>query len=178
MQASETTMWPSSRLSEARVGRVHEVAHAPGREDRVIRADADRARGQGERREHEEARVVGRMDVHDVELPRGEEAPQLSRPERQHGVQCLRAVAVERQGHAHAHELDAVGRDHALVPVGGARRVGQAAGHDRHLVTAGGEVHGLPVDVLGDAAELRVVVVRENADAHVPGSAQSARPAS
>ena len=63
-------------------------------------------------------------------------------------------------------------------PVGGARSVGQAAGHDRHLVTARGEVHGLPVNVLGDAPELRVVVVRENADAHVPGSAQSARSAS
>ena len=72
-------------------------------------------------------------------------------PERQHGVQRLRAVAVERQRHPHVHELDAVGREHALVAVGGARGVGQAAGHDRHLVPARREVHGLPVDVLGDA---------------------------
>ena len=99
-------------------------------------------------------------------------------PERQHGVEGLRAVAVERQRHAHAHELDAVGLDHALVHVRRARSVGQAAGQDRHLVTACSEVRGLPVNVLGDAPELRVVVVRENADAHVPGAAQSARSAS
>ena len=147
-------------------GRVHEVAQAPGREHGVVGADADGALGEDERREHEEARVVGRVDVHDVELPRGQEAPQLQRPAGEHGVQRLRAVAVERQRQAHVHELDAVGREHALVPVGGARGVRHAPGEDRHLVAARGQVHGLPVDVLGDAPELRVVVVREDADAH------------
>ena len=97
--------------------------------------------------------------MHDVELARGQEAPQLARPEREHRVQRLRAVAVERQRQAHVHELDAVGGEHALVAVRGARRVGHAAGQDRHLVTARGQVGGLPVDMLRDAPELGVVVV-------------------
>ena len=124
------------------------------------------AGGQREGREHEEARVVGRVDVHDVELTRGEEAAQLARAEREHRVQRLRAVAVERHRQAHVHELDAVGGEHALVAIGGARGMGHAAGQDRHLVAARGEVDGLPVDVLGDAPELGVVVVGEDADAH------------
>ena len=141
-------------------GGVHEVAHAARREDRVVRADADRARGQHERREHEEARVVGRVDVHDVELPLGEEAPQLPAAERDHGVQRLRAVAVERHRDAHVHELDAVvRRARARRRSAVARRVQQAPGQDRHLVPARSEAPGLPVDVLGDAPELRVVVV-------------------
>ena len=64
------------------------------------------------------------------------------------------------------------------LPIRGARDVGQPPGHDRHVVTASGEVHGLSVDMLRDAPELGVEVVREDADAHVPGCAQSARPAS
>ena len=159
-------------------GRVHEIAYAPGGEDGVIRADTDRARGQHERGEHEEARVVGRVDVDDVELPGGEEATQLARTEREHCVQRLGAVAVERQRGSHVHELDVVGGDHAIVAVGGARDVGEPPGHDRHLVASSGEVHRLAVDVLRDAPELGVVVVRENADAHVPGCDQSAKPAS
>ena len=150
MQTSETTMWPSSRLSEAARGRVHEIAHPAGGEDGVIRADADRARGQHERGEHEKARVVGRVDVDDVELPSGEEAAQLSRTERENRVQRLGAVAVERQRCSHAYELDVVRGDHPIVPIGRARDVGQPPGHDRHLVAASREVHGLPVDMLRD----------------------------
>ena len=122
--------------------------------------------GEGERREHEEARVVGRVDVHDVERARRQEAPQLQRPAGEHGVQRLGAVAVERERQAHVHELDAVGGEHALVAVGGAGRVRHAPGEDGHLVAARGQVHGLPVNVLGDPAELGVVVVGEDADAH------------
>ena len=77
--------------SDGARGRVHEVAHAPGREDRVVGADADRPVGQHERREHEEARVVGRVDVHDVELPRGEEPPQL--PRARAGARCAASAS-------------------------------------------------------------------------------------
>ena len=99
-----------------------------------------------------------------------EESPQLAASRSgKHRVQRLGAVAVERQREAHVHELDAVGREHALAAVGGARRVRHAARHDRHLVPAGGQVDRLPVDVLGDAPELRVVIVREDADAHARG---------
>ena len=84
-------------------------------------------------------------------------------------MQRLGAVAVERQGKAHVHEFDAVGREHALAAVGGARRMGHAPRQDRHLVTARGQVDGLPVDVLRDTPELGVVVVREDADSHARG---------
>ena len=154
-------------------GRVHQVAHAARREHGVVRADADGALGEDERREHEEARVVRRVDVHDVELPRAQEPPQLHRPAGEDGVQRLGAVAVERQREAHVHELDAVGREHALAAVGGARGVRHAPRHDRDLVPARGEVDRLPVDVLGDAPELRVVIVREDADAQARASGQS-----
>ena len=49
-------------------GGVHEIAQPAGREHGVIRPDPDCALGEDERCEHEEARVVGRVDVHDVEL--------------------------------------------------------------------------------------------------------------
>ena len=112
----------------------------------------------------------------DVELPRGEEAPQLASAARQHGVQRLRAVAEERHGQAHANQLDLVVGKHACVAVGGApRRLRHATGDDRHLMPSAGEVESLPVDVLGDPAQLRVVVVRQDADAQ--GRRQS-KPAS
>ena len=173
MHASETTMCPCSRLRDARVGRVHQVADAARREHGVVRADADGALGEDERREHEEARVVRRVDVDDVELPRAQEPPQLHRPAGEDRVQCLGAVAVERQREAHVHELDAVGREHALAAVGGARGMRHAPRHDRDLVPARGEVDRLAVDVLGDSPELRVVIVREDADAQARASRQS-----
>ena len=91
----DVTVQPAQRGPR---GRVHEVAQAPGREDRVVRADADRPLREHERREHEEARVVGRVDVHDVELPRGEESPQLQRgragtPCAASASRCRRAAA-------------------------------------------------------------------------------------
>ena len=75
MQASETTMWPCSRLREARVGACTRSRTRPGVKTEWYVPTPIGPRGQDERREHEEARVVGRVDVHDVELPRGEEAP-------------------------------------------------------------------------------------------------------
>ena len=54
-------------------GRADEVAHAPRREDGVVGADADGVGRQCERGEHERARVVGGMHVHDVEAASLEE---------------------------------------------------------------------------------------------------------
>jgi len=56
----------------------------------------------------------------------------------------------------------------AVRLVGHGLVVQQAAGHDRDLVPAPGQVPGLAVHVLGDAAELREVVVRHDRDAHAP----------
>ena len=53
-----------------------EIAHQSGREDRVVGADADRVGGQHGGDEHERARVVGRVHVHDIEASLREEPPQ------------------------------------------------------------------------------------------------------
>ncbi len=52
--------------------------------------------------------------------------------------------------------------------VGYRRRAEEIARDDRHLVAAGAQVGRLPVHVLGDPAELRVVVVRQDGDTHGP----------
>src|SRR5439155_11907164 len=46
------------------------------------------------------------------------------------------------------------------------RRDEQLGGHERHLVAAVGKLRRLAVGMLRDPAELRVVVVADDADAH------------
>ena len=82
MHASETTTCPCSRLSDARVGACTRSRMRPGVKTEWYVPTPTVPCGQRERREHEEARVVRRVDVHDVELPRAQEAPQLPRPDR------------------------------------------------------------------------------------------------
>ena len=147
-------------------GGADEVAHAPRREDGVVGADSDRVGRQTERGEHERARVVGRMDVHHVEAAPLEEPAEAARAGRKDGVEGLRAVAVERHGHAHVHHLEGIVRQHARVPVGRRGRPKQPAGQDRDLVATRREAQRLTMHVLGDPAELRVVVVGCDADAH------------
>ena len=142
------------------------VEAGPAREHRVVGADADRALRHHERRERREARVVRRVDVHDVEPAAAEEDAQRLPQERRDRVQRLRVVAVHRQREAGADDLERLVALRALVAVDDRRRVQQAAGDDRHLVAAGCELGRLAVHVLGDAPELRVVVVRDDRDAH------------
>ena len=63
-------------------------------------------------------------------------------------------------------DLERLLAERALVAVDDRRGVQQPPRDDRHLVPARGELRRLPVHVFGDAAELRIVVVRDDRDAH------------
>ena len=86
----------------------------------------------------------------------------------------LRGVAVERHADAHADDLEALVGDRPGV------RVGDAGGWSRWPVTTvtswprALELAGLSVDVLGDAAEHRVVVIGDDGDPHAEARASIA----
>ena len=78
----------------------------------------------------------------------------------------LRGVAVERDADAHAHDVEALVDDRPRVLVGDRRRAQQMPGDDGHLMAAPGELPRLSVDVLGNAAKHRVVVIGDDGDPH------------
>ena len=104
--------------------------------------------------------------MHDVDVQALEQPAQLQDEAGRHGVDRLRGVAVERHADTHAHDLEALVDDRPGVRVGDRRRVQQMPGDDGHLVTAPGELPGLSVDVFGDAAKHRVVVIGDDGDPH------------
>ena len=71
-----------------------------------------------------------------------------------------------RQREAGADDLERLLALRALVAVDDGRGVQQPTRDDGHLVPARGQLRRLAVHVFGDAAELRVVVVRDDRDAH------------
>ena len=107
----------------------HVEQHA-GREHRVVGRDADRAVGDRERGDRAHARVVGRVQVHDVDVEALEEPSQLQDEPRGHRVDRLRGVAVERDADAQADDLEALvgdaaarrGRRSAACAAGGPSR--------------------------------------------------------
>ena len=147
-------------------------ASAQAHEDRVVRADADHTVGERERGEHRRSsgcRARGCARRRTMRERRGSAAAAASRA----GSPCAASASRcgrERQCHPPmCTGADAVGREHALVAVGGFSRVRHPAGQDRHLVPARRQVDCLAVNVLRDAPELGVVIVREDADAHARG---------
>ena len=136
------------------------------REDRVVGGDADGALRDGQGRDRAHARVVGRVQVHDVDVEPLEEPLQLQHESGRHGVDGLRGVAVERHADAEAHDLEPFVDDRPGVLVGDRRRAQEMPCHDRHLVAAPCELARLTVDVLGDAAKHRVVVIGDDGDPH------------
>ena len=71
-----------------------------------------------------------------------------------------------REREAGVDDLERLLAQRALVAVDDRRGVQQPSRDDGHLMPACGELRRLPVHVFGDAAELRVVVVRDDRDAH------------
>ena len=119
-----------------------------------------------ERCERREARVVRRVHVHHVELATPEEDAHRLPQERRDRVQRLRVVAVHGQREPGVDDLERLVAQRPLVAVDDRGGVQQPPRDDGHLMPAGGELRRLAVHVFGDAAELRVVVVRDDRDAH------------
>ena len=107
-------------------------------EDGVIRGDSDGAAWNGERGDRAHARVVGSVQMHDVDVQALEQPAQLQDEAGRHGVDRLRGIAVERDADTHAHDLEALVDDRPGVRIGDRRRVQQMPGDDGHLVTAPG----------------------------------------
>ena len=132
-----------------------------GHRERVVGGVLDRPGGHG--------RVVGRVHVHDVEAPLAKQLPQAPAQPRSDDVLGLGVVAPTRRVHrddgADPQQLEGrLGRRLIVIP--GGRRHQVVAGDHGHLVAERGERAGLAVDVLGDAAEGRVIEVRDDRDTH------------
>ena len=105
------------------------------------------------------------MDVDDVETPLGVEAPDHrgnQRPEAEHRLGGIDEEGERRPDAEDLEELLPRGRlvDRLL------RGNEQPRSDHGHLVAAAAELRRLPVDMLGDPAQLRVVVLGDDCDAH------------
>ena len=106
--------------------------------------------------------------MHDVDLALLEDLLELAAQQRIDNVVRLRRIRVARQGAPDANNLE---RDVCLganIAVDDRRRAHHIAGDDGHLMTPPRQLRGLSVDVLGDPAEVRVVVVGDDGDPHAP----------
>ena len=135
----------------------------------ILRNDAvdrrDRHRGpapqDGRLREQPPERVV---HMHDVELPPGVEAVKDERDPRAEGDEALGPIHVKGDSATDVRDLEVSCR--LVVVIDASRHMEEPRRHHGDLVTVPREFRSLSVDMLGNTAELRVVVVADDRDPH------------
>ena len=133
------------------------------------RANGDGRLGCRQDPDHRQDRAVRRVDVDHVDRSLPKDLSQPAAQQRVDHVIRLGGVAVAGQGGADPDDLErhvVLGSDLTIDDRRGTKHV---ARHDGHVVTAPRQLRGLTVDVLGDPAEMRVVIIGDDGDPHAAG---------
>ena len=169
MHASETTILPSMRPIAMRIARPKVSRPGPGAKTEWNVPTVTAPCGAARTAHIVNAGLYGECDVHDVDRRLAE---QLGQPAAHNGptvCSVCEALPYMPQRLADAHDLERRVLLRPVVVVDHRRRPREVAGDDRHVVPARRQVRRLPVDVLRDPTELRVVVIGDDRDPHDRG---------
>ena len=135
-------------------------------EDGMEGANCDRRLGRCKHTKHWQNGAIRRVYVDDINLELLENLAQLAAQQRIDNVIRLRGIAIAGERRANADDLKGDAILGVNFAVDNPWRAHNIARHHGYLVPASSQLRGLAMDVLGNPAEMRVVIVGDDGDPH------------